>query len=54
MPIYQYRCAECGHEWSQQEAMAEHGRRPPECPKCGARAAEPVLSPFFAKTIRKS
>jgi putative FmdB family regulatory protein len=53
MPIYEYRCTKCGHEWSQQELLAEHSRDRSACPKCGA-AAEQVFSAFFAKTIRKS
>jgi putative FmdB family regulatory protein len=54
MPIYDYRCTKCGKRFSRQEPIAEHGRRRPECPKCGSRAVEQVYSPFFAKTVRKS
>lgn len=54
MPIYEYRCTKCGHQWSQQESISDHGRRPPACPKCQAEAAEQVFSAFFAKTVRKS
>jgi putative FmdB family regulatory protein len=53
MPIYEYRCGKCGHEWSRQELLADHGRERPTCPKCGA-AAEQMVSSFFAKTVRKS
>ncbi|MGH7698988.1 MAG: FmdB family zinc ribbon protein [Gemmatimonadales bacterium] len=53
MPIYEYRCTRCGHEWSRQGLPSEHGREPVACPQCGA-AAERVLSAFFAKTVRKS
>jgi putative FmdB family regulatory protein len=56
MPIYEYRCTVCGKRFSRQESIAEHGRQasPPACPECGAQAVEPVFSPFFAKTVRKS
>lgn len=56
MPIYEYRCTVCNERFTRQESIEEHGRRhpPPACPKCSARAVEPVLSPFFAKTVRKS
>jgi putative FmdB family regulatory protein len=56
MPIYEYRCTACSERFSRQESIEDHGRQrpPPACPKCGAPAVEPVVSPFFAKTVRKS
>jgi putative FmdB family regulatory protein len=54
MPIYEYRCTRCRARFSQQEGIEEHIRRRPSCPKCKSRAVEQVLSPFFAKTVRKS
>lgn len=54
MPIYEYRCTTCGERFSQHEGIDEHGPTPPPCPKCQSRAVEQVLSPFFAKTVRKS
>jgi len=54
MPIYEYRCTKCRKRFSQQEGIAEHGRKRPACPKCKSRAVEQVYSPFFAKTVRKS
>ncbi len=57
MPIYEYRCTACSERFSRQESIEDHGRqiRPaPPCPRCGADTVEPVYSPFFAKTVRKS
>ena len=54
MPIYEYRCTTCGERFSQTEEIVDHGATPPACPKCASRAVEQVLSPFFAKTVRKS
>jgi len=54
MPLYEYRCTKCEEVFTEQLTIAEHGARRPVCPACGARAVEPVLSTFFAKTIRKS
>ena len=54
MPLYEYRCTKCGEAFTEQITIAEHGARRPSCPACGSRAVEPVLSTFFAKTIRKS
>ncbi len=54
MPIYEYRCTECHTRFSQQQAIEEHGRKRPACPKCKSHAVEQVFSAFFAKTVRKS
>jgi putative FmdB family regulatory protein len=54
MPTYEYRCTKCRKRFSQQEGIAQHGRRRPTCPHCKSRAVEQVFSPFFAKTVRKS
>ena len=54
MPIYEYRCTKCHTRFSQQQAIAEHGRKRPACPACKSQAVEQVFSAFFAKTVRKS
>jgi putative FmdB family regulatory protein len=54
MPTYEYRCTKCRARFSRQDGIAEHARKRPSCPKCKSRAVEQVLSPFFAKTVRKS
>lgn len=54
MPGYDYRCRECGVEFTQFMSMAEHDRATPKCPDCGSTKVEKVMSSFFAKTVRKS
>jgi putative FmdB family regulatory protein len=54
MAIYEYRCARCRKRFSLSMSISQHGRKHPPCPKCGSRDVEPVLSAFFAKTVRKS
>jgi putative FmdB family regulatory protein len=54
MPIYEYRCTKCDAQFTRQEGIEEHDRTRPACPKCRSRAVEQLLSPFFAKTVRKS
>jgi putative FmdB family regulatory protein len=60
MPVYEYRCQDCGEVWERQEHISEHeevvGRNalPPNCPHCEGQKVEPVFSAFFAKTSRKS
>jgi putative FmdB family regulatory protein len=42
MPIYEYRCAECGH---QEEHLQKVSERPlSACPSCGKRAYKKLLS----------
>jgi putative FmdB family regulatory protein len=54
MPVYQYHCRSCGHDFQQTEHIAEHGRGRRPCPKCKSTQVAQVLTPFFAKTTRKS
>ena len=42
MPIFEYRCEECGHSF---EAIL-FGEQKPECPKCHAVKLEQQLSTF--------
>jgi putative FmdB family regulatory protein len=54
MPTYEYRCRDCQHVFDRIEALSEHGRKPPTCPKCRSRQVEQVLTSFFAKTSHKA
>jgi len=54
MPVYQYHCRSCGHDFEHVEHISEHGRSPRPCPKCKSTKVEQLLSPFFAKTARKA
>ena len=42
MPIYEYACAGCGHEF---EALVRSGTEP-ECPSCHSKELEKLLSVF--------
>ncbi len=42
MPIYEFACAECRHEF---EELVHGGVRPP-CPKCGSAKVEKKFSTF--------
>ncbi|HEY7635737.1 MAG TPA: zinc ribbon domain-containing protein [Gemmatimonadales bacterium] len=54
MPTYEYRCRECGEVFDRIEPLADHGHGLPACPRCKSKKVEQVLTPFFAKTGRKS
>lgn len=42
MPLYEYRCGSCEHEF---EELAKFNDPPPPCPKCG-KGSERQLSPL--------
>jgi putative FmdB family regulatory protein len=42
MPIYEYRCSACAHEF---EALVRSGD-PPACPKCASTGLERLISSF--------
>ena len=47
MPIYEYKCIECGHKFEDFiQASEKDDIR--ECPKCGKRSVERLISSFCA------
>ncbi len=54
MPLYEYRCRECGEAFSVRLHIIEHEKKRPKCPKCGSRKLEHVYSSFLANTAKKS
>jgi putative FmdB family regulatory protein len=54
MPIYAYRCLDCGETFEQVEHMADHDAgAPPQCPRCEGEKVVQVFAPFFPKTTKK-
>jgi putative FmdB family regulatory protein len=51
MPIYSYRCHECGHRFEMLRGMNEKDSEL-ACPKCGTRKPEKVIMPFFSNSSR--
>ena len=43
MPVYEYVCKACGHEFEKLTPLAS-AHLTSECPKCGAKKGERVLS----------
>lgn len=54
MPNYEYRCADCGYEFSVKMKMAEHGRVPVLCPLCESTRVVQRISAVHVRTNRKS
>ena len=42
MPIYEYECRGCGHEWDELQKITEGAKR--KCPSCGALRAKRLIS----------
>ena len=41
MPIYEYRCPECGHQFEQMMRISD---APPPCPRCGTAEVRKLIS----------
>ncbi len=54
MATYEYRCANCGHQFEKVLTIKEHDRARPKCPECKSSKVEQVYSVFFAKTDSKA
>ncbi len=54
MPMYDYHCAACGHDFTRTESLTAHERAKVTCPECRSAKVERTFTPFYAKTGRKS
>ncbi len=54
MPTYAYQCLKCGHQFERVLSVADHNRLKVTCPQCRSSKVVQVVTPFFAKTSRKS
>ncbi|NLM36703.1 MAG: zinc ribbon domain-containing protein [Firmicutes bacterium] len=43
MPIYEFRCAECAHQF---EELCKSATEKVPCPKCGSQQTNRLFSPF--------
>jgi putative FmdB family regulatory protein len=54
MPIYEYLCKDCRNLFERILTLAEYGKEPTACPKCGSKNVEQELTAFYAVTSKKS
>ncbi len=54
MPTYDYHCEKCGRQFTLSQSIAEHDKKQTICPECGSDKVTQLISPFIAKTARKS
>ncbi|MFQ5591632.1 MAG: zinc ribbon domain-containing protein [Phycisphaerae bacterium] len=49
MPVYEYACSNCEHEFENLVRTVAGGRRHPPCPSCGSRSVVRRPSVFAAR-----
>jgi putative FmdB family regulatory protein len=54
MPMYDYKCLDCGKESLIVLTLREHEIGPVLCPACGSKRLEQMITSFIAKTTKKS
>jgi len=54
MPMYDYKCQDCGKEFHLALSLKDHESGAAKCPSCGSKKLEQEITGFVAKTSRKS
>ena len=54
MPTYEYRCGDCGHEFTLVLSIREHDTARKPWPRCKSENVQQAVSAVFIKTARKS
>jgi putative FmdB family regulatory protein len=54
MPIYEYKCLDCGKEAVLALTLKEHESGSARCPVCGSKKLEQRITSFMARTSKKS
>ena len=53
VPTYEFQCDKCHKRFSVVRAISAPARAH-ACPRCESKSTRQILSPFYAKTIKKS
>ena len=54
MPMYEYKCLDCGKEATLSLSLKDHESGSVTCPSCKSKRMEQLVSAVMAKTSRKS
>ena len=53
MPIYEYRCKDCEHDFTIIESLKDHEGAEPNCPECKSSSVERVIGSVHVQTGKK-
>ena len=53
MPIYEFKCNSCGHDFDILESFQEHDKHKEKYPKCKSEEIECVLGTVCVQTSKK-
>lgn len=54
MPMYDYKCLDCGKESLIAMTLKEHESGTVTCPACGSKKINQMITSFIARTTKKS
>jgi len=54
MPMYEYKCKDCGKISTLAMSLKEHDSKKVACPKCKSKKMTQIFTSVMAKTSRKS
>jgi putative FmdB family regulatory protein len=54
MPLYEYQCENCGKVFTAAMSLQEREHAEVRCPGCNSKDVRRVITPFIAKTSKKS
>lgn len=54
MPMYDYKCLDCGKESLIALTLKDHEAKSAACPHCGSQRLEQMITSFMARTTKKS
>lgn len=55
MPAYDYQCEKCRKQFVVQQSLQEHDRhKKPECPRCGSKQVDRLVTAVHVQTSKKT
>ena len=54
MPMYEFECKKCGHQFEKVMSMTEHDEEKVRCPKCESEEVKHLIESVYVTTSKKS
>jgi putative FmdB family regulatory protein len=54
VPMYDYKCLDCGKESLIALTLKDHERGEASCPACGSKRLQQLITSFMPRTTKKS